>query len=89
MVDFKSDISVVPQGSILGPLLFILLMNDIPLGIEEGVLEMYAEDSTVSVSGKTIIEFEKKVLKLHKRAERLIYDLPGREHSGPLFKKLK
>ena len=29
------------------------------------------------------------LLKLQKRAARLIYDLPGREHSGPLFKKLK
>ena len=29
------------------------------------------------------------LLKLQKRAPRLIYDLPGREHSGPLFKKLK
>ena len=28
-------------------------------------------------------------LKLQKRAARLIYDLPGREHSVPLFKKLE
>ena len=29
------------------------------------------------------------LLKLQKRAARLIYDLPSREHSGPLFKRLK
>ena len=68
MVNFKNNISDpelvksgVPQGSILGPLLFILFMNDIPLEINEGALEMYADDSTVSVSGKTVKEIETKL----------------------------
>ena len=68
VVNFKNNISDpevvksgVPQGSILGHLLFILFMNDIPLEITEGALEMYADDSTVSVSGKTIKEIETKL----------------------------
>ena len=68
MVNFKNSISDpeivksgVPQGSILGPLLFILFMNDIPLEIKEGALEIYADDSTVSVSGKTSKEIETKL----------------------------
>ena len=68
MVNLKNNISDpelvksgVPQGSILGPLLFIMFMNDIPLEINEGALEMYADDSTVSVSGKTIKEIETKL----------------------------
>ena len=65
MVNFKNSISDpeivksgVSQGSILGPLLFNLFMNDIPLEMKRGALGMYADDSTVSVSGKTTKEVE-------------------------------
>ncbi len=40
----------VPQGSILGPLLFIVFMNDLVLEVETN-LEMYADDSTLYDSG--------------------------------------
>ena len=66
MVNFKNTISDpevvmsgVSQGSISGPLLFIFFMNDMPSEIKEGRVAMYADDSTVSVSGKTIKEIEK------------------------------
>ena len=38
-----------------------MFMNDIQLEIKEGALEMYADDSTVSVAGKTIKEIETKL----------------------------
>ena len=38
----------VPQRSILGPILFLLFVNDMPLSIRDSTLEVYADDKTLS-----------------------------------------
>ena len=41
----QTENSGVPQGSILGPVLFLLFVNDMPLFINEAYVDIYADDT--------------------------------------------
>ena len=52
---FSSDFLVttcgVPQGTILGPLFFLIYVNDMPNCLKNCTARLYADDTTLSVSG--------------------------------------
>ena len=44
----------VPQGSVLGPLLFNIYVSDIPNAITHSKNILYADDTTIYIRGKVI-----------------------------------
>ena len=51
----------VPQGSVHGPLLFLLYINDFPNSSSDFEFHLFADDSTLFYSDHSLVDLENKI----------------------------
>ena len=61
---FKDLVTGVPQGSILGPILFSLSKNDLPSVCQGSEILMYADDTVIFIKGKNHSEVAVQLTKV-------------------------
>ena len=95
--DIQSDIFAlsgygVPQGSVLGPILFLLFINDIHNSLDNIIIKLFADDTNCFISGndfnslERLAEIELNKLQKWVNANKLTINFDPKKSSYCIFK---
>ena len=85
----------VPQGVVLGPILFLLFINDIRESLDNIIIELFADDRNCFISGNNFSQLERlaetELNKLQKwiNANKLTINFDPKKSSYYIFKPKK
>ena len=86
----KQDITCgVPQGSILGPLLFILFANDLHLRMSECDLNLYADDINLYSVGNTVNDIQTQLFNDMCTVYQIVLVLTSQKQSACCYQLVK